>query len=499
LAAVRLQRLQQQQQQQQQQQPLSSLDNRDSLSATNPPPSQQQQQQQQQQPLSSLDNRENLSATKPSPLPSPHESSLAASTDENEASGDESEDASFAASANENDASGDESKDASFAASANENDASGDESEDASTTSAATVHPRGRLRTRRQTCINGVYPTSPAAASEQRVSLPLDGSNPAAQRTTVYPPKQPPLQATDSVAARTSRSTARLMRERIAASAYYRSEEFSYVARAIIDVIDSGKIEMRPDVEFNDASNQERLVSLLSAYSTRWLRHGLEVIFETVIELKPRNPKLQLNEAIARCFISDEWLQTSCHAELRAVMLKRVLILVVFLDHAKVDNVLNEDGDPNLFDDSSSFKSTKDVLVSICHDFMQMKRRFVGYLSRLGISVSYHQGAVDEVVDEPAPLPTAASVPYNVSDLRLEHIKARGRLGLARVRAASLCQSAAFFKVAKRIADAIDAGKIKMRPNINFNDVAKQERLWSFFLWCMDLPGYVLDSKAFSA
>jgi hypothetical protein len=132
------------QQQQQQQQPLSSLDNRENLSATNPPPSQQQQQQQQQQPLSSLDNRENLSATKPSPLPSPHESSLAASTDENEASGDESEDASFAASANENDASGDESKDASFAASANENDASGDESEDASTTSAATanVHQR---------------------------------------------------------------------------------------------------------------------------------------------------------------------------------------------------------------------------------------------------------------------------------------------------------------------------------------------------------------------
>jgi hypothetical protein len=173
--------------------------------------------------------------------------------------------------------------------------------------------------------------------------------------------------------------------------------------------------------------------------------------------------------------------------------------MVVSLDHAKVDNVLEEDGDSNLFDDSSSFKSTKDVLVSICRDFMQSKRRFVGYLSRRGISVSYDQGAVDEVVDEPAPLPTAASVPYKVSELRLAHIKARGRLGLARVRATSLCQSAAFFKVAKRIADAIDAGKIKMRPNLNFSEVAKQERLWSFFLWCMQLPGYVLDWKAFSA
>jgi hypothetical protein len=107
---------------------------------------------QQQQPLPLVDNRESLTATQPTPPLSQHESSLAASTNKNDASGDVSEHGAVHA------------------------------------TSIATVppskpkRPRGRSRPRRQ-CING-------------------GANPTIPATS----KQPPLQATDSVA-RASRST----------------------------------------------------------------------------------------------------------------------------------------------------------------------------------------------------------------------------------------------------------------------------------------------------
>jgi hypothetical protein len=152
-------------------------------------------------------------------------------------------------------------------------------------------------------------------------------------------------------------------------------------------------------------------------YATPWLRLGLESVFrividepQTMLQLEPRNPapfwspfKLLLKAVFVRCFISDKWLLEKGHAKLREKMLKRLLILVVFLHHAKAANVLKEDGDPNLFEDSLSFQSSNDILECIYCSFVQPQEGgFVAFLSHMGISVPNQQVAVDEVVDEPA-------------------------------------------------------------------------------------------------
>jgi hypothetical protein len=63
-------------------------------------------------------------------------------------------------------------------------------------------------------------------------------------------------------------------------------------------------------------------------------------------------------------------------------MIKQLLILVVFLRQDRVANVLEEDDDPNLFEDSLSFHSSKHVLQSVYYNFVQQQQGgFIGYLS----------------------------------------------------------------------------------------------------------------------
>jgi hypothetical protein len=71
---------------------------------------------------------------------------------------------------------------------------------------------------------------------------------------------------------------------------------------------------------------------------------------------------------------------------------------------------------------------------------------------------------------------TPAEVPYTVSEARLQHIPAGGHLTKASVRAASSISFATLCNA------AIDGGKIGMRPNDDFNNVANQEHLWSLLM-----------------
>jgi abnormal spindle-like microcephaly-associated protein len=82
-------------------------------------------------------------------------------------------------------------------------------------------------------------------------------------------------------------------------------------------------------------------------------------------------------------------------AELRAVVLERLILLIVFLDRAKTANVL--DDSRNLFDHSAPIKSTRNVLLSVSQDFLQSRSSLVNDLSRIGIAVLYEQTAADEL------------------------------------------------------------------------------------------------------
>lgn len=81
--------------------------------------------------------------------------------------------------------------------------------------------------------------------------------------------------------------------------------------------------------------------------------------------------------------------------EMRTLVLYRLMTLILFLDHLKTENVL--DKVPRLFTKSSDVKSSKDVLLSFCRNFLSSEGDFMKHLSRIGLTVSYVQDPIDEL------------------------------------------------------------------------------------------------------
>lgn len=81
--------------------------------------------------------------------------------------------------------------------------------------------------------------------------------------------------------------------------------------------------------------------------------------------------------------------------EMRTLVLYRLMVLILFLDHAKTQNVL--DKVPRLFSKSSEVKSSKAVLQSVCRNFLSSEGDFMKHLSRIGLKVSYDQDPIDEL------------------------------------------------------------------------------------------------------
>ena len=81
--------------------------------------------------------------------------------------------------------------------------------------------------------------------------------------------------------------------------------------------------------------------------------------------------------------------------ELRSLVLYRLLVLILFLDRAKMANCLEKT--PMLFHTTAKVKSTRDVLLAFCRDFLKSEGDFVKHLSRVGLKVFYKQESVDEL------------------------------------------------------------------------------------------------------
>ena len=80
---------------------------------------------------------------------------------------------------------------------------------------------------------------------------------------------------------------------------------------------------------------------------------------------------------------------------MRTLVLYRLMVLILFLDHLKMNNII--DKVPRLFTKSSQVKSSKDVLLSFCRNFLSSEGDFMKHLSRIGLEVSYVQDPIDEL------------------------------------------------------------------------------------------------------
>lgn len=123
-----------------------------------------------------------------------------------------------------------------------------------------------------------------------------------------------------------------------------------------------------------------------------------------------------------KCKVPSGNFEKKFKAEMRILTLRRLLTLILFLDRAKEANIL--DKVPMLFSKSSKVKSTREVLIRLCRDFLSSEGDIVKHLSRIGITVSYKQTAVDEV-------------DYNVKNLAID---LRDGVRLGRVTEILMCQ-----------------------------------------------------------
>lgn len=228
----------------------------------------------------------------------------------------------------------------------------------------------------------------------------------------------------------------RLAQARTQGLQVFHAPDMKKARQVIVAEIAKGRLSLRTDRDIHaDLNLRGKVVSLLLSYSTQWLRIGLEVLFgEPIFADTPsqqsltknslgsiksalsKTPsmsrmKLTLKNVIVSRLLADpatlrKYTKGRCNVpsgrfeklyqdEMRTVVLTRLLVLVVFLDKAKVASIL--DRVPRLFAKESKVKSTKDVLASLCRDFLSSEGDITKHLSRIGVTVGYKQEPIDEL------------------------------------------------------------------------------------------------------
>ena len=224
----------------------------------------------------------------------------------------------------------------------------------------------------------------------------------------------------------------RMAKARGAGSGLFESADMKKVQATIKSEVAKGKLSLRADRNLHlDLTQRKKVISLLLSYSTPWLRLGLETLFsENILPevpsqfspmkrgngQQPRNTpahqlRLALRDFIVTKVLSDasvlaKYTKGKCkvpsgnfekryHAEIGALVLRRLLTLIFFLDRAKAANVLEQS--PRLFTNSAPVKSSREVLISFCRDFLAAEGDITKHLGRVGLKVTYKQDPIDEI------------------------------------------------------------------------------------------------------
>eukprot|EP00934_Nitzschia_sp_Nitz4_P008780 Nitzschia sp. Nitz4//scaffold206_size41850//5431//13286//NITZ4_007417-RA/size41850-processed-gene-0.40-mRNA-1//1//CDS//3329541550//8770//frame0 len=217
----------------------------------------------------------------------------------------------------------------------------------------------------------------------------------------------------------------RLAQVRFRAMELFHSETLRQVRNTIQSEIARGRLTIRSDRDIcADLTLRQQATKLLLSYTTPWLRLGLEVMFgETIMpenlsgnnfhsEMTPvGRMRAALKEFVVDRVLSDQNVllkytrgktkipsgkfERLYREEMRTLVLYRLMVLILFLDHAKSANIL--DKVPRLFAKGSDVKSSKAVLLALCRGFLSAEGDFIKHMSRIGLTVQYVQDPIDEL------------------------------------------------------------------------------------------------------
>ncbi|NXT05360.1 ASPM protein, partial [Prunella fulvescens] len=158
---------------------------------------------------------------------------------------------------------------------------------------------------------------------------------------------------------------------------------------------------------WKDIGERQKVLNWLLSYNPLWLRIGLETIYGELIALESNSDVMGLaifilNRLLWNPDIAAEYrhpvvphLYREGHEEaLSKFTLKKLLLLVCFLDCAKRSRMI--DHDPCLFCKDAEFKASKDLLLAFSRDFLSGEGDLSRHLGFLGLPVSHVQTPLDE-------------------------------------------------------------------------------------------------------
>ncbi|KAM6079500.1 abnormal spindle-like microcephaly-associated protein isoform 2-T2 [Theristicus caerulescens] len=158
---------------------------------------------------------------------------------------------------------------------------------------------------------------------------------------------------------------------------------------------------------WKDVGERQKVLNWLLSYNPLWLRIGLETVYGELIALESNSDVTGLaifilNRLLWNPDIAAEYRHSTVphlyregHEEaLSKFTLKKLLLLVCFLDCAKRSRMI--DHDPCLFCKDAEFKASKDLLLAFSRDFLSGEGDLSRHLGFLGLPVSHIQTPLDE-------------------------------------------------------------------------------------------------------
>ena len=219
---------------------------------------------------------------------------------------------------------------------------------------------------------------------------------------------------------------------RIKALQLFNDAPMERIRTQILDEIGRGKIKLRSDRDLHaDLTQRNKMIDLLFNISLPWLRLALETMFgQSIVPEEPQQlaspvqkvrhqreteNRIRLKTAVksfivnnllsdkqtldkytgGKCNVPSGSFEVKYRAEMKSIVLYRLLVLFYFLDRAKQQNILEKV--TRLFGRNSPVKSTRELLLSFSRDFLSAEGDFVKHLSRIGLRVSYRQEICDEL------------------------------------------------------------------------------------------------------
>ncbi|XP_060083344.1 abnormal spindle-like microcephaly-associated protein homolog [Ylistrum balloti] len=239
--------------------------------------------------------------------------------------------------------------------------------------------------------------------SNKQVKVDAGALSVEASRASV---KLAPSKEVLSIRAYTARR--RLNQLRRGACNLFQTKEIICVIQKLEAEIESLRLVIRKDKKVHaDLGMKQDILDMILSFNPLWLRIGLETVYGEMIPMQNNTDVISMSRFIVTRLLSNPDIASEyCHptvphlyrdgyAEAIAQhLLKKVFMLIYFLDKAKSHRLINHD--PCLFCKDSEFKSTKAMLIQFSRNYLSGEGDVTKHLGYLGYVVTHQQTSMDE-------------------------------------------------------------------------------------------------------